>query len=151
MKELKVALAAIFGITAIRTETIIPLFVFVIFAMMLDYVTGMLAGRKSIEGINSKAATKGLYKKVGFMCLICLGFFLDVAIPFFAYAGFNIEIPFTVPFGVIIAAWIVITETISVIENLSEIGITIPSWILKLLKNTQKKIDGEKHNESYKE
>ena len=144
MEMIKASLATILGITAIRTETLIPLVVFVILAMVLDYITGMLAGRKSDEGLRSSVATKGIYKKTGFLCLLFLGFFLDVAIPYFAYAGLNFNIPFNTPFGVIMAAWIVITETISIIENLSEIGISVPKWILKALKNTKEKIDEEK-------
>ena len=144
MDEIKSPLAAVLGIAAIRTDTVIPLLVFVVFSMLLDYITGMLAGRRSNNGINSESATKGLYKKAGFLCLFCLGFFLDVAIPFFTYAGLRLEIPFATPFGVIIAAWIVITEAISVIENLSEIGVNVPEWMLKLLKQTKGQIDDGK-------
>ena len=144
MEMIKASLATILGITAIQTETLIPLVVFVILAMVLDYLAGTLAGRKSTEGINSKEATKGLYKKAGFLCLLFLGFFLDVAIPYFAYAGLHLYIPFNTPFGVIMAAWIVITEAISIIENLSEIGVHVPKWLLKMLKTTKEKINDEK-------
>ena len=140
MEMIKASLATILGITAIRTETLIPLVVFVILAIILDYITGILAGRKSKEGLRSGIATKGLYKKAGFLCLLFLGFFLDVAIPYFAYAGLSFNIPFNTPFGVIMATWIVITEAISIVENLDRVGVGVPGWVVRLLRGTRDRV-----------
>jgi toxin secretion/phage lysis holin len=136
-------IGTVFGASIYYFETVVPLFIFVTVSVVLDYITGVLAGRKTKDGLQSKTAVKGLYKKAGFMCLFCLGFFIDAAIPFFVNAGLNITVPFSTPFGVIIAAWIVITESISVVENLAGMGVQIPRWLLKVLKSTRKKIDDE--------
>ena len=141
MNEIKLGLAAFMGVVSLHTETIIPLFVLVFFALVMDYITGVLAGRKSEDGLRSDIATKGLYKKAGFLCLLLLGFFLDTAIPYFVYAGLHLDMPFVTPFGVIMAAWIVITEAISIIENLSELGVNVPTWMAKLLRASKDKMD----------
>jgi toxin secretion/phage lysis holin len=141
MNGIKAVIASVVGITAVRLEIITPLIGFVVFALVMDTITGLLAGRLTPGGLKSRLAALGLAKKTGYLCLLLLGFFLDVAIPYFAYAGLNYTIAFATPFGVIMAAWIVITEAISIIENLSNIGVAVPKWMLKFLKKAHKDID----------
>ena len=115
--------------------------IFLVFAViLLDYITGLLAGRAN-EGINSKRAAQGLYKKTGFILLLVFGFFLDIAFNNFIALGFSVQIPFNLPIGLIISVWIVVTEAVSICENLDRMGVPIPAWLLKLLKKTQDEID----------
>jgi toxin secretion/phage lysis holin len=141
MDAVKMSLAAVLGVAAVRTETVVPLTVMVIVAILFDYITGLLAGRLRPGGLKSHIAARGLYKKVGFLLLFFFGLFMDVAIPWFIHAGLTVELPFNLPFGMILAAWIVLTESISVLENLVVLGVRPPRWMMRLLKTTKKQID----------
>jgi len=108
----------------------------------MDYITGILAGRAG-EGLKSRVAIKGLYKKVGLIFLFCLGFLLDGAFNHYLVKGFSVEMPFDLPIGLIVSVWIFLTEAISICENLERLKVPIPSWLMKLLRKTKKKMDKE--------
>lgn len=139
--KFKIALAAAGGLAAAWFGRVWELVLLVFAAILLDYITGLMAGRAN-EGINSKRATQGLYKKTGFIMLLTLGFFLDVAFNYFIAKGFSFKLPFDLPIGLIISVWIVVTEAISICENLERMGVPIPTWLIALLRKTHKETGG---------
>ncbi|MDR2557946.1 MAG: phage holin family protein, partial [Oscillospiraceae bacterium] len=129
-------------------------FFFAFLLMVIDYITGILAARVN-EGLQSGKATKGLFKKVGIVTLLVFGFLLDEVFHHFIAEGFNFDMPFNMPIGLVISAWVVITEGISICENLERLGVPIPKWLVSVLRKTQNKIDNksnekqeDKNNES---
>jgi toxin secretion/phage lysis holin len=110
--------------------------------IILDYITGILAGRAN-EGLNSKRAYTGIRKKVGILCLLCLGFILESAFNGFIAYGFQFELPFALPIGLLVTVWIVILEAISILENVNRMGARVPVWLLKMLKRTYKDMEGK--------
>ena len=118
---------------------IVPLIVLVLCAVALDYCTGIAASAKEGE-LSSSRGAKGIYKKVGLFGLLMTGFFLDYAIPVFA--GRGLDIP-TLPFGLIVAAWIVLNECLSVLENLTRLGVKLPPVLGRMLRTTRDKLDKE--------
>ena len=118
-----------------------PEYVFELTLLLLDYITGMLAAAYN-EGLSSKKGRKGLIKKVSFLLMLGLGFLLDAAVPYFVERGLSAELPVPLPFGLMICAWIVITEAISVLENLCRMeGVRVPGFLVKLLRGMRDKID----------
>ncbi|MCL2083130.1 MAG: phage holin family protein [Oscillospiraceae bacterium] len=118
----------------------LPLIV-IVAALVLDYISGFLAAAHNGE-LSSRKGRRGIIKKVSFLLMLFLGFLLDAAVPYFAQVGLSAEIPVQLPFGLIICAWIVITEAISVLENLCRIdGVHVPGWLVKLLTGLQDEID----------
>ena len=115
---------------------------FAVAMMVVDYITGLMAGRIN-EGLNSRRATRGLYKKGGILFLLVNGFLLDAAFNYYIALGFNIEIPFDIPIGMIVSVWVVVTEGISILENLARLGVPIPRWLMKILKRTEADINGD--------
>jgi toxin secretion/phage lysis holin len=111
-------------------------------AAVLDYLTGVLAAAKRGQ-LCSKSGLKGIYKKVALFCALALGFFLDAAIPALASSGLSRELPVNLPFGLLIAAWVIIGESISVMENLSRCGVKLPGVLAKVLKIAQERVDKE--------
>ena len=139
--KFKIPLATVSGLIAAWFGHVWTLIILAVVAILLDYATGLLAGRIN-EGLNSKRATRGLYKKVGFLFLLALGFFLDVAFNHFIAQGFNgFQLPFDLPIGLIVSVWIVVTEAISICENLERLGVPIPEALVKLLKRTRDSAD----------
>jgi phage-related holin len=50
-------------------------------------------------------------------------------------------IGFTLPIAHIVTVWIIITEAISVCENLERLGVPIPAFLIRLLRKVEKQID----------
>ncbi|MCL2083036.1 MAG: phage holin family protein [Oscillospiraceae bacterium] len=139
---IKLSIAGIGGIAADWLGQVAPMIFMVIGAVLLDYITGMLAAVYN-EGLSSRKGRRGLVKKVSFLLMLGLGFLLDAAIPYFAEHGLSATISVPLPFGLMICAWIVITEAISVLENLCRIdGIHVPGWLVKMLESTKDGVDG---------
>jgi len=137
----KWAAAAVIGVVASWFGRVWVFIVLTVAAILLDYVTGMLAGRAK-DGLNSKKATQGLYKKTGIFMLMCLGLFLDSAINHFTAQGTAmLQIPFSMPIAHIVTMWIVMTEGISVCENLERLNVPIPGWLMKTLNHSKSKIN----------
>lgn len=81
----------------------------------LDLVTGVVGALREGEQIQSKKLRDGLFKKVGF--IFCYG--LGVAIN---YAETYLTLPFGVDLVPVICTYAIITEVVSIIENISKIN-----------------------------
>ena len=73
---------------------------------------------------DSTKMRKGLFRKGGEMMVVVVAWLVGIAIPL----DFNIAFFFSI--------YIVLMETVSVIENLDLAGIPMPVWIIKRLKKT---------------
>ena len=142
MDKLKILFAMIAGTLTAWLGDVWPLIAFVICGVVFDYITGVIAAGRE-RNINSQKATDGIYKKVGLLMLMLLGFGLDVALTYFAAEGLNFDLPMQLPFGLIVCAWIVINESISIIENLVRLEVPIPRWLVSFLKIAQDRLDAE--------
>jgi toxin secretion/phage lysis holin len=109
---------------------------------VLDYITGVLAAAKG-GMLSSSKGLRGIYRKLALFCALALGFFLDAAIPALTAQGLSRELTADLPFGLLIAAWVVLSESISVLENLTRCGIKLPGFIARVLKEAEKKIGDE--------
>lgn len=121
--------------------------VFVSLAIVFDCMTGLIKAKTIGEGLTSQKGWKGFWKKISLLVGLLFGIFLDYAIPLlFARAGLTLGVD--LPFALIICAYIVLNESISVCENLYLINPNImPKWIIKLLKGSKSRLDEEKSRE----
>jgi toxin secretion/phage lysis holin len=113
---------------------------------VLDYVTGVLSAAKC-RMLSSSRGLRGIYRKLALFCALALGFFLDAAIPYLASYGLSKEFTVNLPFGLLIASWVVLSESISVLENLTCCGVKLPGIITRVLKTAQKKVEGDEGDE----
>ena len=74
--------------------------------------------------------------------LIIVGAFVDILIQ---YAIDTAGIPLTIPFVVatIVACWLIVNEMISILENLVDIGVKMPPFMMPLLKYINKQIENK--------
>ena len=136
----KTALAVTAGAVSTWARNIWPMVALVVIFIVLDYATGMLAAIH--EGkLSSRNGWKGIIKKTALLLLLSLGFMLDWFIPLFVAHGLHFNIPFNMPVGLIMAAWIIINESISIIENLYRCGVPAPKWFVKVLHIARKDVD----------
>ena len=107
--------------------------------MVIDYATGITAAY--CEGnIQSRKGYRGIVKKVGFMILITLAFFLDFVISS-SLVEINIALPFKGTFGFTTTIWLIGNEGVSIIENLGTIGVPLPPFLKEAFKKLKNKDD----------
>ena len=118
--------------------------IMLICAMIIDYITGMLAASYNSE-LSSKKGIKGIVKKVGYLALVLASMIIDWLISQ-GLQQININMNYSVFFAVLVTVWLIINELISVLENISRMGVPIPNFLKKIinkLKMTVDKGDGE--------
>lgn len=93
---------------------------------LFDLITGLVKAFKDEKKLNSTKLRDGLFKKSGFMLLYCFAVMLNIA-------RVKFKFPFPVDIVPIICGYVVFTEIISIIENLSEINSEIVPEILRKL------------------
>lgn len=91
-----------------------------VFMMAVDIFTGFInAWRK--KQIKSSVMRTGLAKKAGEFCIILVGLALvkGTTIPHYILSGFSF--------------YIILMESVSIIENLDKLGFPIPKWAKKAI------------------
>ena len=119
-------------------------------AMILDYITGMLASKyEALEhpddpkyGWSSRRGAEGIIKKVGYLCVIAVAMIIDYIILHVA-AEAGIQISLKAFFGLLVAVWYVLNELLSIIENAGRMGAPVPEWLLKYVAVLKNKIDAQ--------
>lgn len=113
---------------------------------ILDYITGVVKARvKKVE--NSNKGMIGIVKKVCYWILIGVSFLISYLLIELG-SKLNINLNFIILFGWFTLACLIINEARSIIENLTEIGINVPTFFKKGLKVYQDILDKAIDNES---
>lgn len=119
-------------------------------AMVLDYLTGMLAAkREAIKhpddpsyGWSSKKGAEGIIKKVGYLCITAVAMIVDYVILNVA-AQIGVTIQVKAFFGLLVAVWYILNELLSIIENAGRMGAPVPEWLSKYITVLKNKIDDQ--------
>lgn len=102
---------------------------------IIDYATGLMAAKYRKENtISSYKSFKGIAKKISMWLLVIVGAILDELIKY-AVQTVGITVPFTFLIACVVAVWIICNELISILENIKDIGVNIPTFLLPLVKN----------------
>ena len=132
------ALTSYLGIVAVPVTVLV-------FAMIIDYITGMISAWHSSE-LSSKKGIFGIIKKTSYLALVCVGMGVDWLI----YSGLSqvgVTTSYTVFFGVLVTIWLIINELISILENLKNIGVPLPKFLVmvvnRLKVSTENKFKGD--------
>lgn len=102
--------------------------------MVIDVFTGVLKAVKNKE-LNSTKAREGIYKKASFILFIAFGYLAD-------YAMNYVNMGFNLPAAATICTLIIVTEAISVLENLGQINPDLVKLVAPFLSALNKK-EGE--------
>ena len=135
------ALAAYFNVL------LIPLIV-LIAVMLIDYITGM-AGAAYTGEINSRAGVIGIVKKVCYLALVAVGIVVDYLITT-AMVQIGIAIQINYCFGMVITVWLIINELISILENLGELNVPLPQFLVKTVKSLKGRVEDSAKRENDK-
>ena len=120
----------------------VPIIVLMVM-MIIDYLSGMSVAWS--EGtLSSKVGAKGIVKKVGYMALIVVAMGVDYLI-YSGIAAADINVGYNMWFGLLVAVWLIINEMISILENLSKVGVPVPKFLITIIEKL--KISTEKGTE----
>lgn len=103
--------------------------------MGIDVFTGVLKAVKNKE-LNSTKAREGIYKKASFILFIAFGYLADYAMDY-------VDMGFSFPAAATICTLIIVTEAISVLENLGQINPGLVKLVAPFLSALNKKEEGE--------
>lgn len=140
MNKIKVGITAIMAvITSWLGVLAVPAYLLVAFNV-IDYITGLFAASKRTGQISSYKSIRGIIKKVCMWLLVIVGALLDVLINYAVQsAGIEFKIKFLV--AIIVAIWLVINEVISILENMIDIGIHMPPFLMPLAKYIKQQVE----------
>lgn len=127
---------------------LMPLIGVLLMLMVMDYVTGMLASKKEAVdhpgdpnyGWDSKKGFNGILKKVSILAVVTVSITLDYVIAI-AAPQFGLD-PMKIPFiGLLVTAWFLLNEMLSIIENSGRMGAPVPEWLSRYIAALKDKID----------
>ena len=112
---------------------LIPFFIIPCLFSLFDILTGVIKGIK-LKELSSTKLREGLYHKTGFVLLLCFTGGLN-------YAQEFIQLGIDIPLLQTASIYIICTETVSILENISKIAPELCGFIDKYFsdKNEDKK------------
>lgn len=107
---------------------------------VIDYVTGYCKAKFYNKNESSAIGAKGIVKKVWYWVVIGLAFFISTC---FVYMGetIGVDLSFVQLFGWFTLATYLINEIRSILENLVEMNVNVPAFLIAGLAVTQKLLD----------
>lgn len=133
MNKVKVGIISFFAVISSWLGTLaIPVYILVA-CNLIDYVTGITAAGVQKQQISSYKGIVGIAKKVFMYLLVLIGVFIDLMLQ---YIFNNLNVPIALPFivGCVVACWLVFNEMISILENLNDIGVPMPPFLMPIVK-----------------
>lgn len=106
---------------------------------IIDFITGTIKARIN-KTENSVKGLKGILKKVGYWILILVAFLTSYMLSILGIM-ININIDFVMFFGWFTLGCLIINEVRSILENLSELGVKLPKFLINGLEVVQNIID----------
>ena len=100
----------------------------------VDFATGIIKAYKSSGRLSSSKLRDGGFKKAGIILVVVLSYGLSMLFTDTAHVIFN---------GV--QAYYVYTELVSVLENISEMGVAMPKILLRIFGRGEENGGGDEH------
>ncbi len=117
---------------------------------IIDYATGLMAAPKRQEAVSSYKGIRGITKKVCMYLLVLIASGLDILIKYaidsvgidsIAINNAVIDIHFSFVFASVVAVWLVANEMISIIENMIDIGVETPPFLLPVVRHVKRQVE----------
>ena len=135
--HLKAGVTAIMAMIAAALGNLYIPVILMVLCNVIDYVTGLMAISSRDEKLSSYKSLRGVTKKVCMWLLVVVGVIVDELIQYAADVG-AVELPFTFLVACIVAIWIICSELISILENMIDIGVDLPPFLMPIIKLIQK-------------
>ncbi len=140
MEKVKVWVIAFFtGLTSVLGILAIPV-ILLVGANITDYVTGLMAAQYRNEKVNSYKSFRGILKKICMWLLVLVGFGLDQLLVTLS-GTIGIVISFSGLIACLVAVWLLCNELISILENIADIGVKLPPFLMKIVAYIKTKVE----------
>ena len=108
---------------------------------IIDYATGLMAAPYRKDGkISSYKSFRGILKKISMWVLVIVGSLMDQMVTYTA-SMFGWKNPVNFLIACLVAIWLVCNEIISILENVQDVGLQLPKWMLPLVKHIKSQAD----------
>ena len=146
MTKVKAVLTAFFGMLSSLFGTLTVPILLLVGCNIIDYVTGLFAAPNRGEKISSDIGLRGIVKKVCMWLLVVVGAIIDALIKY-AVEITGFKFPFTFLVACVVAIWLICNELLSILENIGDIGVPLPGFLVKVVqyikRQAEQKIDIE--------
>ena len=140
MDRVKAVFVAVFTALSARLGILaIPVYLLVM-VNVIDYGTGIFASQKRGETISSSVGFNGIVKKICMWLLVGIGAIIDMLLTYGAErTGISLNLGFAV--ACLAAVWLICNELISILENMVDIGVDLPPFLLQLVKSLKSQVE----------
>ena len=104
--------------------------------MVIDYVTGMTRAWITKQ-MSSRIGIVGIVKKICYLAAVAVAIVVDFVIQYAAERA-GVDLGGVYFFGLVVVIWMILNECISILENLSDIGVPLPGFLMAAIKRLKK-------------
>jgi len=139
-----VAAAAVAAVGVYFRQLTFPVLLLIL-AMALDYISGMTRAWMQRE-LSSKVGVIGVVKKLCYMLGVAVAVMVDFVIQI-ATEQTSLDLSGCYFCALLVIVWLILNECISILENIDQIGVPVPDFLMSLVKrlksNTEQKGGGD--------
>lgn len=139
-EKIKAVIIALCGIISGRLGVLAIPMILLIVCNVIDYATGIFASHYRNQEIDSYKGIKGITKKICMWLLVGVGVVIDNLLSYTSGAV-GITLPFSFLVACIVAVWIICNEIISILENINDIGVTLPPFLMPIVRNLKSQVE----------
>ncbi len=140
MEKLKVIVTAVWSIILSALGILAIPVLLLVTCNLIDYFTGIAASKFRKQQIDSYKGIRGIAKKICMWLLVGVGVIVDQLLSYSA-GVIGITLPFTFLVACVVAIWLICNEIISILENINDIGVTLPPFLQPIVKNLKSQVE----------
>ena len=115
-------------------------FYILVLTNIIDYITGIGAAVYRGERVSSETGFHGIAKKVCMWLLVLVGYIVDYIIISMGNT-MNIQFSFEYLIAAAVVFWLLANELISILENVADIGVPMPAFLMKTVELVKEKAE----------
>jgi len=109
---------------------------------LIDYGTGLAAAKFRSQKISSYKSFRGIAKKICMWLLVAVGAIFDCLLAYAAQqAGTTLKFGYAV--ASLVAVWLICNEIISILENISDIGVALPPFLVRIAGSLKSQVESK--------
>ena len=140
MEKLKVIVTAVWSIILSALGILAIPVLLLVTCNLIDYFIGIAASKFRKQQIDSYKGIRGIAKKICMWLLVGVGVIVDQLLSYSA-GVIGITLPFTFLVACVVAIWLICNEIISILENINDIGVTLPPFLQPIVKNLKSQVE----------
>ena len=128
---IKTAITVFFASFVAYFSNVVTPLIILLAVVICDYITGIVKAYTT-HTLSSRIGFTGIIKKLSYFIVVAVGMVCDYLISS-GLKQINTNIGDLSIVSIIVIIWLIINELLSILENLSEIGVPLPTFLKKLL------------------